>query len=135
MKKVEVFCQENGLDINKVMLIIVGHGGNVLPQKGFTGYWAEITDTSVVCICDTLQAKKEIPFSDFKAAEFAIHNGYLWLHCNINGEFLAFTCSRKNWKSPVAKLLLQKISEHTELSNMKDYERYTGKLFWIYMWK
>jgi len=30
---------------------------------------------------------------------------------------------------------MEKISEHTELLGMKEYERYTGKLFFIYMFK
>jgi len=30
---------------------------------------------------------------------------------------------------------MDKISEHTELKDMKAYEQYTGKLFFIYMWK
>ena len=135
MLTVKKYCEENGLDENKVFDMVVGDGGNILPARGFTGYITEITDTSIICTNDKLGVKKEIPFSSFKAAEFGIGNAYLWLQCNIDGSFFAFNMSRKNWKSPVGKLLIEKISEQVEIAGMKEYNGYTGKLFFIYMWK
>lgn len=135
MKTMKTYCEENNLDIDKVFDMVVGEGGGILPARGYTGYFAEITDTSIICTNDKLEVKKEIPFSSFKAAEFGIGSGMLWLQCNIDGNFFAFTTTRKNWKTPSAKLLMDKIAEQTEILGRKDYDHYTGKLFFIYMWK
>lgn len=135
MNKFEKFCQDNGIDTSKAFNMIVGNGGSVLPGRGFTGYFCEITDDSIICTNEKLEVKKEIPFSSFKEAEFGIGNGTLWLQCIVGNSQFVFNLSRKGWKSPAGKLLMDKISEHTELKDMKAYEQYTGKLFFIYMWK
>ncbi len=135
MKTLKTYCEENNLDIDKAFDMVVGEGGGILPARGYTGYFVEITDTSIICTNDKLEVKKEITFSSFKAAEFGIGSGMLWLQCNIDGNFFAFTTPRKKWKAPSAKLLMDKISEQTEILGMKDYDHYTGKLFFIYMWK
>ena len=136
MQTVKKYCEENGLDANKVFDMVVGQGGNILPQKGgYTGYIAEIADTSVICTNDKLGVKKEIPFSSFKAAEFGIGSGLLWLQCVVDGSPFVFSSTRKNWKSSSAKLLMEKISEQTEILGMKEYDHYTGKLFFIYALK
>ena len=65
MTTLKKYCEENGLDINKAFDMVVGNGGGILPQKGgFTGYFAEITDTSIICTNDKLGVKKEIPFEE-----------------------------------------------------------------------
>lgn len=135
MKNFEKFCQDNGIDTSKAFNMIIGNGGSVLPGRGFTGYFCEITDDSIICTNEKLEVKKEIPFSSFKEAEFGIGNGTLWLQCIVGSSQFVFNLSRKGWKSPTGKLLMDKISEHTELKDMKAYEQYTGKLFFIYMWK
>ena len=135
MSAFEKYCEKKGLDKDNVFEMVVGHGGNILPARGYTGYFTQITDTSTICENEKLQVKKEIPFSCFKAVEFGIGSGLLWLQCSIDGEFFAFTATRKNWKKPSAKLLMDKISEQTEILGMKDYKHYMGKLFFIYMLK
>ena len=130
------YCEENNLDINKVFSLVVGNGGNILPcPSAYTGYVAVITEKSLICKNDKLNVCKEIPFSAFKRAEFGIGSGNLWLQCVVNDSELVFCSPRKSWKSPSGKLLMDKISEYTELLDIKEYERYTGKLFWIYMFK
>ena len=132
----EKFCAENGFDINKTFNMIMGDGGNLLPcPAGFTGYIAHITDDSVICTNDKLNVNKEIPFSSFKRAEFGIGSAQLWLQCIVDGSSFVFCTPRKSWKSPAAKLLLEKISQHTEILSTKEYDRFTGKLFFIYMFK
>ena len=127
------YCEENGLDIDRVFDMTVSGDEGVLSMRGgFTGYFAEITDTSVICTHDKLGIRKELPFADFQKAEFGIGNGNLWLQCVVNGKFFAFCTPRKSWKSPAAKLLMEKIGEKTELLDMKEYERYTGKLFLLW---
>ncbi len=135
MSNLKEFCEKNGLDVNKTFNMVVGDGGDILPAKGYTGYFTEITDNSIICTNEKLGVKKEILFSSFKSAEFGIGSGLLWLQCNIDGSFFAFSSPRKSWKSPSAKLLIEKISQHTEILSMKEYDNYTGKLFFIYMWK
>ena len=134
MTTLKKYCEENGLDINKAFDMVVGNGGGILPQKGgFTGYFAEITDTSIICTNDKLVVKKEIPFSSFTAAEFGIGSGNLWLQCVVDEKSFVFCTTRKGWKSPAAKLLMEKISAQAEIQGMKDYERYTGKLFLLWV--
>ena len=117
--------------------MVLGEGGGILPTvSAFTGYMAEIKDDCLVCTNDKLGvSQKEIPFSSFQKAEFGIGSGNLWLQCTVDGKPFVFCTSRKSWKSPAAKLLLEKIGEKTEILDMKEYDRFTGKLFFIYMFK
>ena len=71
----------------------------------------------------------------FKAAEFGCGSGQLWLQCIVDGEAFIFCSTRKNWKSPAAKLLLKKIGEHVKIQGMKEYDGYTGSKFLFYMFK
>ncbi len=134
---VKKYCAENGLDENKVFVLVLGEGGNILPCPiGFTAYMTEIKGDRLVCNNDKLGVKnKEIPFSSFQRAEFGIGSGNLWLQCVIDGERFDFCTPRKGWKSPAAKLLLEKISEKTEILDKKAYDQYTGKLFFIHMFR
>lgn len=38
-------------------------------------------------------------------------------------------------KAAAARLLIQKIGEHTDIKDMKEYDGYTGKKFLLYMFK
>ncbi len=130
------YCEENNLDVNKVFELVLGEGGSILPGKGFTGYFAEVTDTGLVCVNDKLHVKKEIPFASFQSAEFGIGSGNLWLQCVVDGSPFVFCMPRKHWKkSPAVKLALEKIEEHTPIESKKEYDQYTGKLFFIYALK
>ena len=129
-------CEEKGIDINKAFDMVVGEGGNLLPTKtAFQSYFAEITETSVICSSNKLGVKLEIPFAWFEDAEFGIGSGQLWLQCVVNGSPFVFTTRRKNWKGEGAKLLLAKIGEHTEIKGIKEYRGYTGKMFLFYLFK
>ena len=136
MQTLKGYCEKNGLDINKTFDMVLGEGGGILPQKtGLQGYITEITDTSIICINDKLGVKKEIPFTSFTRAEFGIANAQLWLQCVVDERPFVFCTTRRNWKAPSAKLLLDKIGEQTEILGMKEYNGYTGKKFFLYMWK
>ena len=136
METAKSYCEKNGLDSNKLFEMVLGEGGGILPQKtGMQGYFAEITDTSIICVNDKLGVKKEIPFTLFTRAEFGIANAQLWLQCVVDGRPFVFCTRRVNWKAPSGKLLLEKIGEQTEILGMKEYNGYTGKLFFLYMWK
>ena len=137
MMTVKKYCEENNLDPNKVFDMVLGESGSILPKaRGFTGYIVEIKDNCLSCTNDKFNVfNKEIPFTSFQRAEFGIGSGQLWLQCIVDGESFVFCTTRKGWKSPAAKLLLEKIGEKTEILSMKEYDQYTGKLFFIYMFK
>jgi len=136
MSTLKKHCEKNGLDESKTFNMIIGNGGNILPQKmGMTGYIAEITDTSIICSNDKLKFKKEIPFSSFTSAEFGIGSGQLWLQCIVDDQHFVFCSPRRDWKAAAGKLLLEKIGEHTEIKGWKEYKGYTGKLFLLYFLK
>ena len=136
MSSLKKYCEKNGLDESKTFNMIVGHGGAILPQKvGMQGYIAEITDTSIICSNDKLKVKKEIPFTSFTRAEFGIGSAQLWLQCIVDGELFVFCSPRRDWKDAAGKLLLEKIGEQVDIEGWKEYNGYTGKLFWIYLWK
>ncbi len=121
---------------NNTVEFVVGQGGGILPQKvGMQGYIAYIGETSIVCENDKLQVKKELPYELFTSAEFGCGSGNLWLQCTFDGKPFTFCMRRKHWKSPAAKLLIQKIGEHTDIKDMKEYDGYTGKKFLLYMFK
>ena len=137
MMTMKKYCEENNLDPNKVFDMVLGESGSILPKaRGFTGYIVEIKDNCLSCTNDKFNVfNKEIPFTSFQRAEFGIGSGQLWLQCVVDGESFVFCSTRKSWKSPAAKLLLEKIGEKTEILSMKEYEQFTGKLFFIYMFK
>ncbi len=136
MSTLKKYCEKNGLDENKTFNMIIGEGGGILPQRvAMQGYFAEITETSVICTNDKLKVRKEIPFASFTSAEFGIGSAQLWLQCIVDGVPFVFCSPRRDWKSPAGKLLLEKIGEHTEIQGRKEYDGYTGKLFLLYMWK
>ena len=137
MMTVKKYCEENNLDPNKVFDMVLGESGSILPKaRGFTGYIVEIKDSCLSCTNDKFNVfNKEIPFTSFQRAEFGIGSGQLWLQCVVDGESFVFCSTRKSWKSPTAKLLLEKIGEHTEILGMDDYNKIMGKFFWYYMIK
>ena len=137
MMTMKKYCEENNLDPNKVFDMVLGESGGILPKaRGFTGYIVQIKDNCLSCTNDKFNVfNKEIPFTSFQRAEFGIGSGQLWLQCVVDGESFVFCSTRKSWKSPAAKLLLEKIGEKTEILSMKEYEQFTGKLFFIYMFK
>lgn len=137
MLTVKKYCEERNLDPHKVFDMVLGEGGGILPTAtAFTGYIAEIKDDCLVFTNDKLNVfNKEIPFSSFQRAEFGIGSGQLWLQCIVDEKPFVFCSTRKNWKSPAAKLILEKIGEHTEILGMDDYNKIMGKFFIFYMIK
>lgn len=137
MMNIKKYCEQNGLDPERVFPMALARGAGILPTvTAFTSYMTEIKDDCIVCTNEKLKVfHKEIPFSSFQSAEFGIGSGQLWLQCVVDGDDFIFCAPRKSWKSPAAKLLLQKIGEKTEILSMKEYGQYTGKLFFIYMFK
>ena len=130
------FCEQNNLDESRVIDPVIGQGGSILPTAaGLTGYFAEITDTSLIFTNDKLKVRKEVPFTCFRRAEFGIGNGLLWLQCVVDDSPFVFCLTRKKWKSAQGKEILEKIGAQTEIADMKLYNGYTGKKFILYMWK
>ena len=137
MMTIKKYCEENNLNPDRVFDMVFGESGSLLPKaRGFTGYIVEIKDDCLDFNNDKFGVShKEIPFTAFTHAEFGIGSGQLWLQCTVNGEFFAFCTPRKGWKSPAAKLLLEKIGEQTEILGMDEYKKIMGKFFWFYLIK
>ena len=136
MMTVRKFCEQNNLDESRVIDLVIGQGGSILPMAmGMTGYMTQLTDSSLIFTNDKLQVKKEVPYTCFKRAEFGIGNGLLWLQCVVDDSPFVFCLTRKKWKSPQGKEILEKIGQQTEIADMKLYDGYTGKKFILYMWK
>ena len=137
MTTLKKFCEENGIDESRAVDLVFGETGGILPRQkiGMQGYFVEVTDEALVFMNDKLGVKKEIPFDCFEYAEFGIGSGNLWLQCKVSGKPFVFCTTRKKWKSPAAKLLLEKIGEKTEILDMKEYNGFTGKLFLFYIFK
>lgn len=134
---VKKFCEERNLYPDKVFNMVLGESGSILPKAlGYTGYIVEVKDNCLSCTNDKFGVfNKEIPFSAFQAAEFGIGSGQLWLQCIVNGESFVFCSTRKGWKSPAAKLIIDKIGEHTEVLGMKEYNKIMGKFFLFHLIK
>ena len=117
-------------------VLVLGDESSVLPGKTWTQYDVEILDDKMVCQ-DKKDAsvKVEIPFAAFNRAEFGIGGGNLWLRCKLGEGELVFCTPRKGWKSEEGKKLIEKINSVTPIVDMKEYQHYTGKLFFIYMFK
>ncbi len=132
----EKFISNNGLDESRVLSLILGEGGSILPcPSSFTGYTVNVGDEMLTFYNDKLNVKTDVLYADFQSAEFGIGGGNLWLQCVVNGSRLVFCMPRKSWKSEKAKLLLEKISSVVKLKDTKEYDHYTGKLFFLYMFK
>lgn len=134
MSRISSYCEKNGLDAGRVTELVFGLCEDFMPKaRGYTGYIAEITDTSLICTSDYFKARTEIPFESFSEATFGIGSGLLWLQCLVDGKPFVFTMPRGSWKKPAAKLLLEKIAEHITIEGQKDYDRYMGPFFWLHV--
>jgi hypothetical protein len=115
--------------------LVLGQPNNYLPGKLWTQYMVTVLDDRMKCVNKKTHEEFEISYSEFKEAEFGIGNGNLWLQCKLNNGPFVFCSPRKCWKSKEGKLLIDKINRVVEIKDMKEYEHYTGKLFFLYMFK
>lgn len=117
-------------------ILVLGEPSNLLPGKAWTNYNVNIMDDKMVCTNKKDPSLSfDIFFKDFKEAEFGIGSGNLWLQCKLEQGSLIFCSPRKSWKSDSGKKLIEKINNVCEIKDMKAYKQYTGKLFFIYMFK
>ena len=113
-------------------ILVLGSENAVLPGKLWTQYDVEILDNKMVCTQKKDESVKvEVPFSTIKATEFGIGSGNLWLALSFGETKLIFASPRKCWKSEEGKKLIEKINAVAEIKDMKEYQHYTGKLFFI----
>jgi hypothetical protein len=122
-----------GVKVEKFVLV-VGGDHNVLPGNGWTQYETEVLDDRIISKAKD-NTEYEVLFKDIKSAEFGIGSGNLWLQLELENGQLNFCSPRKCWKSEVGKKLIENISKFVEIKDMKEYNHYTGKLFFIYMFK
>lgn len=108
---------------------------DILPGKTFTQYNVLFNEDRMICTNSKNGEEYIIEFKDFTRAEFGIGSGNLWLQCALNDKVLTFCSPRKIWKSNEGKKLIEIINNVTPIIDMKEYNHYTGKLFFIYMFK
>ena len=114
--------------------LVLGEENSLLPGKHWTSYSVDVLDDKMVCHAKD-STTYEISYSDFQKAEFGIGSGNLWLQCLVKGEPLVFCSPRKSWKSEAGKKLIERIDSVSPIADKKEYDHYTGKLFWLYMFK
>ena len=107
----------------------------VLEGKMWSQYLVTLNDEAMICRSTKTQEETLINFKDFEKAQFGIGNGNLWLQCVVSGKKFTFCAPRKEWKSIVGKELIERINVVTKVEGMKEYNHYTGPLFFIYMFK
>lgn len=117
-------------------VLVLGENSPVLPGHTWTQYDVKVEDEELICVNhkDSSVVIK-IPYTDFEKAEFGIGSGNLWLQCKLKGGSLIFCSPRKCWKSEAGKKLIEKINNVTEIIDKKNYDRYTGKFFFFWMFK
>lgn len=131
--ELQEFYDKYGVTKKDVFHLVLGQKNDILPGRGFSGYLVVVGDDEMVCYNDRGdKTEYKIPYSAFQKAEFGIGSGNLWLQCEVNGSFFVFCTTRGGWKSEQGKRLMDKINEVTPIEGMKEYQQYTGKLFWLY---
>lgn len=121
--------------MNKFVLIL-GDNTPYLPGSKWTEYEVEVSDNKMICTPRKNSANTyEINLSEFKAAEFGIGSGNLWLQCKLEKGGLIFCSPRKSWKSAEATKLIEAINKVCAIKDTKAYKQYTGPFFFIHMFK
>ena len=121
--------------MNKFILVL-GESNGYLPGGQWTEYGVEVADDKLVCTPKKDATKSyEIPYTQFKSAEFGIGSGNLWLRCKMERGGLVFCSPRKSWKSEAATKLINAINDVCAIKDMKAYKQYTGAFFFIHMFK
>lgn len=130
------YIAQNNISPDRALSPVVGHGGAILPQAtGFTGYFAELTDTGIIFTNDKLNvAKKEVLFSSFTRAEFGLGSAQLWLQCTVDGSDFVFCLTRSQYKSAAGQYLLDKLDAQLgeSLRDDPEYKKHMGAFFWLW---
>lgn len=130
------YIQQKNISPDRALSFIVGHGGNILPQKvPMQGYFGELTDTGILFTNEKLNVEKaEVPFSSFTRAEFGLGSAQLWLQCTVNGSDFVFCLTRSGYKSAAGQYLLDKLDAQLGVSLREDpdYKKHMGAFFWLY---
>ncbi len=117
-------------------ILVLGESNSILPGDHWTQYDVEVLDDKMICTKKKdASVKVEISYSSFKRAEFGIGSGNLWLQCELDAGNLVFCSPRKCWKSEVGKKLIDYINAVCPIVDMKEYQKYTGKFGFFYMFK
>lgn len=134
--KFEEYIEQNNINPDRALNFIVGHGGDILPQKvGMQGYFGELTDTGILFSNDKLNVeKKEVLFSSFTRAEFGLGSAQLWLQCTVDGSDFVFCLPRSGYKSAAGQYLLDKLDAQLGVSLREDpdYKKHMGAFFWLF---
>ena len=133
MSKKSDFLSKHNLKEEEVFELILGESNNILPGNTWQSYFVVPGESAMLCH----SAKDEnvvidLPYSAFTKAEFGVGSGNLWLQCLVSGEFLPFCSTKKNWLSPAAKKMLEKLGGLISEEDMKIFAKATGKFSFFY---
>lgn len=126
------FLQRHNTQKSELFQLVLGQENDILPGRAFGGAPAIVGEDRLICYVAKEDKEYHIPYASFQKAEFGIGSGNLWLQCTVNGSFFVFCTTRKFWKSPHGKKLIEKINAVTPIEGMKAYEQFTGKLFFLH---
>lgn len=128
------FLKKNGLAEEEAFELILGCENGVLPGKVWNSYFVVPGESSMVCHkANDESTRVEIQYASFEKAEFGVGSGNLWLQCSIDGEFMAFCSTKKNWRSAPMRTVLEKLGALISEEDKKLYAAATGKLGWLYL--
>lgn len=117
-------------------VLVLGEESPILPGHLWTQYDVDVLEDKMVCMnCKDNSIVVEIPYSSFVSAELGIGSGNLWMMCQLKDGYINFCSPRKSWKSEAGKKLIEKINSVVEIKDIKYYDKYTGKLFFLYLFK
>ena len=135
MNNIAYMTQRHGVSAEEVFELVLGEKNAVLPGNTWWAYGVVCTETEMICGNAGEQTEFRIPFASFARAEFGIGSGNLWLQCVVDGNPFVFCARRKMWKSAAGKRLIERISAVTPIQSTKEYDQFTGKLWFLAMFK
>lgn len=132
------FLQRHHVEKKDLFDLVLGQTSDLLPGNvfgGMAGYRTIVGEDELIIYNAKDDKDVHIPYADFQSAEFGIGSANLWLQCIVRGSSFIFCSPRKSWKSELGKKLIEKINAVTPIQSMSEYDKFTGKLFFIYMFK
>lgn len=139
MSNLKKFSESKGVSLDEVFILVLGEPSTVLPGKTWKQYFVLVNDSQMECY-DNEGNQYLLDFDKFDGCEFGIGSGNLWLQSVYEGQSFVFCSPRKFWKSKVGHTIIDKLNgalskKGKVILDMKAYKQYTGKLFFIYMFK
>ncbi len=130
---VKEYAAELAIDEKDIFTMVLGES-DYLPGGTWAEYLVTFEEDGMACYSQKEGKAYKVRYEDFTFAEFGIGSGNLWLQCIVEGKTLVFCSPRKSWKT-AGKILVEKLGKYIALQDVDEYKKYTGKLFFLYMFK